>query len=167
MLLASAGAFVTSVLFAFEPVGKAAAEELGDSIFATGATSALAGRAASVLITAITVLIAMLSPMFPISFSITPAFSAFTSNVALSLSNSANGASISTHSPSFTNQLAIVTSLTDSPGAGTFISIAIDISADLPSKVRQRIRFVKVGIKKPGVLPHYLVPKFTKNRYSH
>ena len=42
----------------------------------------------------------------------------------------------------------MVTSLTDSPGAGTFISIAIDNSADLPSKVRQRIRFVKVGIKK-------------------
>jgi hypothetical protein len=34
----------------------------------------------------------------------------------------------------------------------------------LPSKVRQRIRFVKVGIKKPGDLSHYPVPKFTKNR---
>jgi Sec-independent protein secretion pathway component TatC len=44
----------------------------------------------------------------------------------------------------------MVTSLTDSPGAGTFISIAIEFFAALPSKVRQTIRFVKVGLKKPS-----------------
>ncbi|MFM1792624.1 MAG: hypothetical protein RLZZ252_978, partial [Bacteroidota bacterium] len=47
-------------------------------------------------------------------------------------------------------------SLTDSPGAGTLISIAITFTADLPNKVRQRIRFLKIEQKSP-VLPGFFV----------
>ncbi|MFM2256044.1 MAG: hypothetical protein RLZZ47_1533, partial [Bacteroidota bacterium] len=50
----------------------------------------------------------------------------------------------------------IVTSLTDSPGAGTLISIAITFTADLPNKVRQRIWFLKIEQKSP-VLPGFFV----------
>ena len=64
------------------------------------------------------------SPSLPIILKI-PSASAGNSNVALSDSSSHITSSILTKSPSFFTQAAIVTSVTDSPTEGTFMSIAI------------------------------------------
>src|SRR5882724_7921918 len=88
----------------------------------TGSAGAPSGRGADSSICATTSPIFRVSPSFPTVFK-TPAFSAFTSKVAFSLSSSAITSSRSTYSPSFFNHFTSVTSLMDSPTAGTLISI--------------------------------------------
>ena len=56
----------------------------------------------------------------------TPAAGAGTSTVTLSVSSSTSGSSTATASPGFLNHCPTVASVTDSPSAGTMISIAID-----------------------------------------
>src|SRR5579883_2285536 len=55
----------------------------------------------------------------------TPAAVAFTSSVTLSVSSSMTGSSTATVSPIFLSHFATVASVTDSPSAGTLISVAI------------------------------------------
>ena len=55
----------------------------------------------------------------------TPALGAGTSTETLSVSSSTNGSSATTASPSFFIHFAIVASVTDSPSAGTRISVAM------------------------------------------
>src|SRR5258708_37294874 len=55
----------------------------------------------------------------------TPAAVAFTSSVTLSVSSSTTGSSTATGSPSFLSHFATVASVTDSPSAGTLISVAM------------------------------------------
>jgi hypothetical protein len=49
----------------------------------------------------------------------------FTSTVTLSVSSSHSASSMATASPTFLNHLATVASVTDSPRAGTLISVAM------------------------------------------
>ena len=55
----------------------------------------------------------------------TPATLAFTSSVVLSVSISTKGSSTVTASPAFLSHFATVASVTDSPSAGTLISVAM------------------------------------------
>src|SRR6185503_2401727 len=83
------------------------------------ATGAAEGAPPSSIV-ATTAPIGKVSPSFAAVFNI-PAFSAVSSKVALSDSNSAITSSISTLSPSFFFQLERVTSVIDSPTGGTLI----------------------------------------------
>ena len=65
-----------------------------------------------------------------------PATAAFTSTVTLSVSSSHRGWSIVTASPTFTNHLATVASVTDSPSAGTLISTDMTKTPSLPALSR-------------------------------
>ncbi len=105
-----------------------------DAGAAAGAGAATAAGAASATVTdavappasivQMTAPIGKTSPSFATMCKI-PSASAGNSNVALSDSSSHNTSSNFTWSPSFLFQVATVTSVIDSPTAGTFISIAI------------------------------------------
>ena len=80
---------------------------------------AVAGAPAASAISQMIVPIETVSPWAFVIFNI-PACGAVSSKVALSDSSSAMISSIFTTSPSFFNQLAMVTSVIDSPTVGTF-----------------------------------------------
>ncbi len=65
-----------------------------------------------------------------------PAAGALTSSVTLSVSSSTSGSSMATLSPTCFSQRATVASVTDSPSAGTLISVAIVVPACRPGSVR-------------------------------
>ena len=98
----------------------------GSSRFCSTLFSSTAGFAASVSILQTTSPMASVSPSLATCFTI-PACSAFTSNVAFSLSSSAITSSLSAKSPSFFSHFTSVTSFMLSPTVGTLISIAIKI----------------------------------------
>src|SRR5205823_1600098 len=66
---------------------------------------------------------ATVSPFFAAISDNTPAAGAGTSIVTLSVSSSTSGSSTATASPGFLNHLPMVASVTDSPSAGTRISV--------------------------------------------
>ena len=66
------------------------------------------------------------APAFTEMDSMAPSAGAGTSTVTLSVSSSSSGSSRATASPSFLNQRATVASVTDSPIAGTLISMVMD-----------------------------------------
>src|SRR5690348_15479547 len=67
--------------------------------------------------------------------SMEPAAGAGTSTVTLSVSNSKSGSSRATLSPSFLNQRATVASVTDSPMAGTLMSMLMPVSFEIGQKI--------------------------------
>src|SRR6186997_559141 len=68
----------------------------------------------------------------------TPAAGAGTSTVTLSVSSSTSGSSAATASPGFLNHWPTVASVTDSPSAGTTISIAILATLSVGERLRDQ-----------------------------
>ena len=119
------------------------AGDSGASVFTGSATFAAtgAGAAAAGLAGAASTAPSMMVPSRAPTFTVVPAGAemiislpdagAGTSTLTLSVSSSTMGSSAFTMSPTFLNHFAIVASVTDSPRAGTRISLAIVFSFDL------------------------------------
>src|ERR1700755_3348384 len=82
--------------------------------------------------------------------SIEPAAGAGTSTVTLSVSSSSSGSSRATLSPSFLNQRATVASVTDSPLAGTLLSIAMNFWGPAPPLQSARVSESKSVVEEGG-----------------
>ena len=108
--------------------GAAPAAGAGVAVAAAGVAAAVTAGAAPSAITPNSAPTSTVAPSAMVISAKVPAAGALTSRVTLSVSNSTNGSSAATPSPACRIHFATVASVTDSPKAGTLISVAISSS---------------------------------------
>ena len=101
---------------------------VGAAVAAAGVAAAVTAGAAPSAITPNSAPTSTVAPSAMVISAKVPAAGALTSRVTLSVSNSTNGSSAATPSPACRIHFATVASVTDSPKAGTLISVAISSS---------------------------------------
>ena len=101
---------------------------VGAAVAAAGVAAAVTAGAAPSAITPNSAPTSTVAPSAMVISAKVPVAGALTSRVTLSVSNSTNGSSAATPSPACRIHFATVASVTDSPKAGTLISVAISSS---------------------------------------